>query len=193
MSSTDQLEISIIEIEKVKWLKFITVTVWQVIKHTEKQIVVIDDIWCKKGTIWCDPARLTKDIALRSGQTVIFDEVVTNNGHAYNKDTGHFIANNVAFLKINNSIDWSSGRMIRMCHSPSNILAIFHHLQMCTPTLSKKGGGKVVRPVTWCYKIISYTGPVLNQLVPAPTVSCSSICNNTLQALQRTAIGSSTF
>ena len=37
-------------------------------------------------------ARLTKDIALRSGQTVIFDEVVTNNGQAYNKDTGHFIA-----------------------------------------------------------------------------------------------------
>jgi hypothetical protein len=37
-------------------------------------------------------ARLTKNIALGSAQTIIFDEVVTNNGHAYNKHTGHFTA-----------------------------------------------------------------------------------------------------
>jgi hypothetical protein len=35
---------------------------------------------------------LTKHIALGTTQTVIFDEVVTNNGHAYNKHTGHFTA-----------------------------------------------------------------------------------------------------
>ena len=37
-------------------------------------------------------ARLTKDIALGTSQTVIFDDVVTNNGHVYNKHTGHFTA-----------------------------------------------------------------------------------------------------
>jgi len=37
-------------------------------------------------------ARLTNNVALGTTQTVIFDEVVTNNGHAYNKHTGHFIA-----------------------------------------------------------------------------------------------------
>ena len=37
-------------------------------------------------------ARLTKHVALGTDQTVIFDEVVTNNGHAYNKHTGHFTA-----------------------------------------------------------------------------------------------------
>ena len=37
-------------------------------------------------------ARLTKNIGLGRGQTVIFDDVVTNNGHAYNKHTGHFTA-----------------------------------------------------------------------------------------------------
>jgi len=37
-------------------------------------------------------ARLTKHLALGTTQTVIFDEVVTNNGHAYNKHTGHFTA-----------------------------------------------------------------------------------------------------
>jgi hypothetical protein len=35
---------------------------------------------------------LTKNVALGTAQTVIFDEVVTNNGHAYNKHTGHFTA-----------------------------------------------------------------------------------------------------
>jgi len=35
-------------------------------------------------------ARLTNNVALGTTQTVIFDEVVTNNGHAYNKHTGHF-------------------------------------------------------------------------------------------------------
>ena len=35
-------------------------------------------------------ARLTKHVSLGTTQTVIFDEVVTNNGHAYNKHTGHF-------------------------------------------------------------------------------------------------------
>jgi hypothetical protein len=37
-------------------------------------------------------ARLTKHVALGTAQTVIFDDVVTNNGHAYNKHTGHFTA-----------------------------------------------------------------------------------------------------
>jgi len=37
-------------------------------------------------------ARLTTNIALGTTQTVIFDDVVTNNGHAYNKHTGHFTA-----------------------------------------------------------------------------------------------------
>ena len=37
-------------------------------------------------------ARLTKSITLGTSQTVIFDDVVTNNGHAYNKHTGHFTA-----------------------------------------------------------------------------------------------------
>lgn len=37
-------------------------------------------------------ARLTKHVALGATQTVIFDEVITNNGHAYNKHTGHFTA-----------------------------------------------------------------------------------------------------
>jgi hypothetical protein len=37
-------------------------------------------------------ARLRKNVALGTTQTVIFDEVVTNNGHAYNKHTGHFTA-----------------------------------------------------------------------------------------------------
>ena len=37
-------------------------------------------------------ARLTNNLALGTTQTVIFDEVVTNNGHAYNKHTGHFTA-----------------------------------------------------------------------------------------------------
>jgi hypothetical protein len=36
--------------------------------------------------------RLTKHVALGTAQTVIFDEVVTHNGHAYNKHTGHFTA-----------------------------------------------------------------------------------------------------
>jgi hypothetical protein len=37
-------------------------------------------------------ARLTNNVALGTTQTVIFDEVLTNNGHAYNKHTGHFTA-----------------------------------------------------------------------------------------------------
>jgi len=37
-------------------------------------------------------ARLTKPVALGTTQTVIFDDVVTNNGHASNKHTGHFTA-----------------------------------------------------------------------------------------------------
>jgi len=37
-------------------------------------------------------ARLSKHVALGTTQTVIFDEVATNNGHAYNKHTGHFTA-----------------------------------------------------------------------------------------------------
>ena len=37
-------------------------------------------------------ARLTKSITLGTSQSVIFDDVVTNNGHAYNKHTGHFTA-----------------------------------------------------------------------------------------------------
>jgi hypothetical protein len=37
-------------------------------------------------------ARLTKNVALGGTQSVIFDEVLTNNGHAYNKHTGHFTA-----------------------------------------------------------------------------------------------------
>ena len=37
-------------------------------------------------------ARLTTNIALGKAQTVIFDDVVTNNGDAYNKHTGHFTA-----------------------------------------------------------------------------------------------------
>ena len=37
-------------------------------------------------------ARLTNNVALGTSQTVIFDEIVTNNGHAYNKHTGHFTA-----------------------------------------------------------------------------------------------------
>ena len=37
-------------------------------------------------------ARLMKNVALGTAQTIIFDEVVTNNGHAYNKHTGHFTA-----------------------------------------------------------------------------------------------------
>ena len=37
-------------------------------------------------------ARLTKNVELGESQSVIFDEVVTNNGHAYNKHTGHFTA-----------------------------------------------------------------------------------------------------
>ena len=35
---------------------------------------------------------MSKHIALGTTQTVIFDEVVTNNGHAYNKHTGHLTA-----------------------------------------------------------------------------------------------------
>ena len=37
-------------------------------------------------------ARLSNHVALGTTQTVIFDEVVSNNGHAYNKHTGHFTA-----------------------------------------------------------------------------------------------------
>ena len=37
-------------------------------------------------------ARLTKHVALGTTQTVIFDNVESNNGHAYNKHTGHFTA-----------------------------------------------------------------------------------------------------
>ena len=37
-------------------------------------------------------ARLTKNVALGTAQNVIFDDVRTNNGHAYNKHTGHFTA-----------------------------------------------------------------------------------------------------
>jgi len=37
-------------------------------------------------------ARLTKNVALGTTQTVIFDDVVTNNWHAYNKHTSHFTA-----------------------------------------------------------------------------------------------------
>jgi hypothetical protein len=37
-------------------------------------------------------ARLMKNVGLGRTQTVIFDEVVTNNGHGYNKHTGHFLA-----------------------------------------------------------------------------------------------------
>jgi hypothetical protein len=37
-------------------------------------------------------ARLSKHITLGTTQTVIFDIVVTNNGHAYNKHTGQFTA-----------------------------------------------------------------------------------------------------
>ena len=33
-------------------------------------------------------ARLTKKVALGTAQIIIFDEVVTNNGHAYNKQRG---------------------------------------------------------------------------------------------------------
>jgi hypothetical protein len=35
---------------------------------------------------------LTRHVALGITQTVIFDDVVVNNGHAYNKHTGHFTA-----------------------------------------------------------------------------------------------------
>ena len=35
---------------------------------------------------------MSKNVALGTTQTVIFDEVVTNNGHAYSKHTGHFTA-----------------------------------------------------------------------------------------------------
>ena len=37
-------------------------------------------------------ARLTRHVALGTTQTVIFDDVVVNNAHAYNKHTGHFTA-----------------------------------------------------------------------------------------------------
>ena len=35
---------------------------------------------------------MRKSVALGRAQSVIFDEVLTNNGHAYNKHTGHFTA-----------------------------------------------------------------------------------------------------
>ena len=35
---------------------------------------------------------MTKHVALGTTQIVIFDEVVSNNGHAYNKHTSHFTA-----------------------------------------------------------------------------------------------------